>query len=90
MEGRGKQLSDDSHRDLGCLHHLGTRYHKASRGLGLRGPSEAPAPAAAAALIRVHVAAVELRGDVRPAAPGTLHVRPLESREQSVLRIPAR
>lgn len=88
MEVRGQPLLGDSYRDLRCLHHLGTRYHKASRGLGLRGPQRLQLQAAA--LIRAHMAAVQPRGDVRPTAPGPRHVRPLASREQSVLRIPAR
>jgi hypothetical protein len=44
MEVRGKRLLGDSYKDLRCLHHLGTRYHKASRGAGPEGPSQAPAP----------------------------------------------
>lgn len=88
MEVRGKRLLGDSYRDLRCLHHLGTRYHKASRGLGLRSPQRLQLQAAA--LIRAHAAAVQPRGDVRPTAPGPRHVRPLASQEQSVLRIPAR
>lgn len=87
MEVRGKRLLGDSYKDLRCLHHLGTRYHKASGGLGLRGPHRLQL--LAAALIRVHVAAVQPPGDVRPTAPRPRHVRPLASREQSVLRIPA-
>lgn len=88
MEVRGKRFLGDSYRDLRCWHHLGTRYHKASRGLGLRGPQRLRLQAEA--LIRAHVAAVQPRGDVRPTAPGPRHVRPLASWEQSVLRIPAR
>lgn len=88
MAVREKRLLGDSYRYLRYLHHLGTRYHKASRGLGLRGPQRLQLQDAA--LIRVHVAAVQPHGDVRPTAPGPRHVRPLASREQSVLRIPAR
>lgn len=85
IEGKG-WLPSDSYGDLSCLHHLGIEYKEATRGAGPAGTTGSSSRLAA--LIRAHVAAVQPYGDVRPTAPGPQHVRPLVSREQSVLHIP--